>query len=107
MTLIENSDRGVTLNKGLAWSVLVVLATLIWYAASTVAGLTQSVGAQIDLIRDAAVSRGQLEIRVRVLENTAASTQSDLRNLSILMDELKQEQRETNTLLRQLNKPSP
>lgn len=107
MTLVESGDRGVTLNKGLAWSILVVLASLIFYAGSTVSGLTQSVQTQNDLIREAAVSRGQLEVRVRVLENAAASTLAEFRSINSTLEEMKLAQRETNALLRQLTQPRP
>ena len=107
MTLVESGDRGVTLNKALAWSILVVLASLIFYAGSTVSGLTQSVETQNELIRDAAVSRGQLEVRVRVLENAAASTLAEFRSINSTLEEMKLAQRETNALLRQLTQPRP
>ena len=41
--MIENSDRGITLNKPLAWTMLVTLAGLIWFGASTVSSLQSSV----------------------------------------------------------------
>ena len=34
--MIENIDRGVTLNKPLAWTMFVAVVTLVWYGGTTV-----------------------------------------------------------------------
>ena len=38
-THIENSDRGITITKGLAWTILVGLVGLSFYMGTTLAGL--------------------------------------------------------------------
>lgn len=103
--MIENSDRGITLNKGLAWTVGSGLIGAGLYVGLNIAGLTTALGAQNDQILEARQSRIGIEMRVRALENSAAGTAVQFQNLSAGLDEVKSAQRETNTLLRQLVRP--
>ncbi|MCF7725792.1 hypothetical protein [Sulfitobacter sp. M22] len=105
MSIIENSDRGITLNKGLAWTVGTGLIGAGLYVGLTIASLTTAVDNQNEQISEARQSRNGIELRVRVLENTAAGTEVQFRNLSSGLEEVKAAQRETNTLLRQLVRP--
>lgn len=105
MSMIENSDRGITLNKGLAWTVGTGLIGAGLYVGLTIAQLTTSLDNQNDQISEGRASRAQIELRVRVLENSAAGTEVQFRNLSEGLDEVKSAQRETNALLRQLVRP--
>ncbi len=105
MSMIENSDRGITLNKGLAWTIGCGLIAAGLYVGMTIADLTASLESQNDQISEARQSRAGIELRVRVLENSAAGTEVQFRNLSSGLEEVKEAQRETNTLLRQLVRP--
>lgn len=103
--MIENSDRGITLNKGLAWTVGTGLIGTGLYVGLTIASLTTALDSQNDQIREARDSRTHIEGRVRALENGAAGTAVQFRNLSSGLEEVKAAQRETNALLRQLVRP--
>lgn len=105
MTVIENSDRGITLNKGLAWTVGTGLIGAGVYVGITIASLTTALDSQNDQISEARQSRSGIEMRVRVLENNAAGSEVQFRNLSSGLEEVKAAQRETNALLRQLVRP--
>jgi hypothetical protein len=39
MTMIENSERGVTINKTLAWGMLLSLVSGVWFGGATIAKL--------------------------------------------------------------------
>lgn len=105
MSMIENSDRGITLNKGLAWTVSTGLIGAGLYVGLTIAHLTATLDNQNDQISEARDSRTNIEVRVRALENGAAGTAVQFRNLSSGLEEVKVAQRETNALLRQLVRP--
>ncbi len=75
MPRIENSDRGITLNKTLAWSMAVSLAIFLFWAGRTVQGMDSSVAtlavavAEQDAEQaDARHERGILNERLKVLE---------------------------------------
>jgi hypothetical protein len=105
MTLIENSDGGVTLTKPFAWTVGTGLIGAGVYVGLTIASLTTAVQAQGVQISEGKVERSQVEYRVRNLETNAAGIEVQFRNLSSALEEVKASQRETNTLLRQLVRP--
>lgn len=108
-THIENSDRGLTINKSLAWTIVTSLAAaLFWYASTT-----QSMKSSIEQINSALASiegarradlveTKQLEGRVRVLENDSTKQAAQYEGLAKSIEELKLAQKETNELLRQL-----
>ena len=107
--MIESTDRGITIHKALAWTMLVTVAGLIWWGGGTLASLqgaadrlTTALMETREMILAERASTAQLEARVRALENSA--TRQDVRfdALSVSIDELKQQARETNTLLREL-----
>jgi uncharacterized coiled-coil protein SlyX len=107
--MIENNERGITINKALAWTMLVSVAGLIWWGGGTLASLqsaadrlTSALTETREMIMAERASSAQLEARVRVLENSA--TRQDVRfdALSLSINELKQQARETNALLREL-----
>jgi hypothetical protein len=109
--MIENNERGITINKALAWTMLVSVAGLIWWGGGTLASLqgaadrlTSALTETREMIMAESASSAQLEARVRALENSA--TRQDVRfdALSMSINELKQQARETNTLLRELAK---
>ena len=107
--MIEQNERGITLNKALAWTMLVSVTGLIWWGGGTLASLqsaadrlTSALTETREMIMAERASSAQLEARVRVLENSA--TRQDVRfdALSLSINELKQQARETNALLREL-----
>lgn len=100
--MIENSDRGITLAKPLAWTILVSVIGAVWYGGSTVAGLTQSTQTVLGSLAAIQVSAAQVEGRVRALENNASRQDARFEALKQSLDEVKEQGRETNTLLRQI-----
>ena len=107
--MIENSDRGITLNKQLAWTVLSAMVLGGMWIGGTVTGLqntTANLNDAIDETRQTIVAEKQsssaLEIRIRDLE--VASTRQNTRfdALTQSLEEVKAAQRETNGLLRQI-----
>ena len=107
--MIENNDRGITINKALAWTMLVSVTGLIWWGGGTLASLqgaadrlTSALTETREMIMAERASSAQLEARVRVLENSAARQDVRFDALSLSINELKQQARETNALLREL-----
>ena len=45
--MIETNDRGITINKALAWTMLVSVAGLIWWGGGTLASLQGAADRQI------------------------------------------------------------
>ena len=108
-TMIETSDRGITINKALAWTMLVSVAGLIWWGGGTLASLqgaadrlTLALTETREMIVVERASSAQLEARVRALETSAARQDTRFDALSVSINELKSQARETNTLLREL-----
>ena len=107
--MIETSDRGITINKALAWTRLVSVAGLIWWGGGTLASLqgaadrlTMALTETREMIVVERASSAQLEARVRALETSAARHDTRFDALSVSINELKSQARETNTLLREL-----
>ena len=106
--MIENSDRGITLAKPLAWSILVSVVGAVWFGGSTVASLSQSTQSVIATLSAMQATSTQVEVRVRALENNASRQDARFEGLKQSLDEVKDGQRETNALLRQLmQSPKP
>ena len=107
--MIETNDRGITINKALAWTMLVSVAGLIWWGGGTLASLqgaadrlTLALTETREMIVVERASSAQLEARVRALETSAARQDTRFDALSVSINELKSQARETNTLLREL-----
>lgn len=100
--MIENSDRGITLAKPLAWSMLVSVVGAVWYGGSTVASLSQSTQGVITALAAMQSASAQVEGRVRALENNASRQDARFDGLKQSLDEVKSQQRETNDLLREI-----
>lgn len=108
-SMIETNDRGITINKALAWTILVSVAGLIWWGGGTLASLqgaadrlTMALTETREMIVVERASSAQLEARVRALETSAARQDTRFDALSVSINELKSQARETNTLLREL-----
>ena len=107
--MIDNTDRGITVNKALAWTMLVSVTGLIWWGGGTLASLqgaaerlTAALMETREMIVAERASSAQLEARVRTLENSAVRQDVRFDALSASIDELKQQARESNDLLREL-----
>ncbi len=116
--LIENSERGITLSKSLAWTMLVGLATLVWWGASTITRMEDTIetltaimaetrGQIVETRSGAAAATAQLEGRVRSLETGASRLDARYDALAASMAEVKEALRENSTLLRQLVRGDP
>lgn len=111
--MIENSDRGITLNKQLAWTIGTAIVVGGFWIGSTVTGLqTTTSRFSADLIESrtaitadiAAEKQASMVLETRVRSLEVSTTRQDARfdALSRSLDELKSQQRETNDLLRQI-----
>ena len=107
--MIEHSERGITINTALAWSMLVSVIGLIWWGGGTLASmqgaadrLTATLSETREMILAERASSAQLEARIRLLENSATRLDVRFHALSLSINELKQQARETNALLREL-----
>lgn len=106
---IENSDRGITLNKSLAWTLASALALGGMWVGTNVTKLAASTDAlALALTRAEATASSDraaaiaVEARVRALENLTTRQDARFDALNKSLDELKDAQRETNTLLRKM-----
>ena len=100
--MIENSDRGITLAKPLAWTILVSVIGAVWYGGFTVASLSSSTNSMVHAVSAQQAAITQVEVRVRALENNASRQAARSDGLKQSLDEVQEAQRETNTLLREL-----
>ena len=100
--MIENSDRGITLAKPLAWTMLASIVGVVWYGGTTVASLSLSTQAVTSALTVMQAANVQIEGRVRALENNAAAGLARYDALSQSLNEVKAQQGETNSLLREL-----
>jgi hypothetical protein len=80
--LIENSDRGITLNKSLAWTVGCGIVGAGLYIGLSLGGITTKLDEVSRGSTDASYERRQIETRVRSLEQSKA--RDDERFTSIL-----------------------
>ena len=86
---IENSDRGITLNKSLAWTILSALAILIWWGGATLADLRSSTSMLAEALGENKQANVSVEGRVRVLENGQARGDVQFESLSSSINEIK------------------
>ena len=107
--MTDNSDRGITINKALAWTMLASVTGLIWWGGGTRASLqsaadrlTSALTETREMIVAERASFAQLEARVRIPENGATGQDVRFDALPLSINALKQQARETNTLLREL-----
>lgn len=100
--MIENSDRGITLNKALAWTMAVGLISAGLTVGVNLAGLQSAVTLQAEQSAIAANERKDLDGRLRVVENSDAKRGVEFAYLRDTIEEMKRVQKETNDLLRGL-----
>ena len=94
--MIENNERGITINKALAWTMLVSVAGLIWWGGGTLASLqsaadrlTSALIETREMIVAERANSAQLEAHARVLENSATRQDTRFDALSLSINELK------------------
>lgn len=100
--MIEKSDRGITLAKPLAWTMIVSVIGAVWYGGSTVASLSYSTNSMVQAVSVQQAAISQVEVRVRALENNASRQDARFDGLKQSLDEVKAAQLETNELLRKI-----
>lgn len=79
--MIENSDRGLTINKQLGWTVLVAIVGLVFYMGTTIASLQSAVVVLNTSVVAQKADVTLLEARVRVLENQAGRFEEKLQSI--------------------------
>ena len=111
---IENSDRGLTINKSLGWTIGCGLllggmwvGTNVTQLSSATDGLTAALVRTEATVATDRAAASAIEARVRALENLTTRQDARFDALSRSMDELKEAQRETNTLLRRMTGVQP
>jgi septal ring factor EnvC (AmiA/AmiB activator) len=107
--VIENSDRGLTINKGLAWTIVTALvAAGVWVGTQTatmssgIDDLSDELDKLSAQISSEAGKRDQLAIRVRNLENKNAARDANYSHFSKRMQDVQTQLSENNRLLREL-----
>lgn len=121
--IIENSDRGITLNKSLAWTIFSSLVVLVWWGGATLSGvqktllaletaqMTDRMETRAALAEGRAESRtanAQVEQRVRTLENTQSRVDAQFTAMRESLDEIKRQSGAIEQMVRQyLQAPKP
>lgn len=88
--MIENSDRGITLNKTLAWTMLVTLASAVFWSGSTVQGLVGSVNTLTETVEELKSERQAVDGRIRLLETAQARADERFTNILALLSRIDQ-----------------
>ena len=99
---IENSDRGITLNKSLAWAMVVGLITGSLWLGSSMGDISGRMEQFTKASDDAIAARASLEIRIRTLETSMAQSRTQFEAIYGAIQDLKTDQREITNLLRQI-----
>lgn len=106
MSMIENSDRGITLNKGLAWTIVSALvAGSIWIGTQTSSATSgiETLKEQVTEVKgDTKAQLNDIKNRVRSLEGQSNRLAVDARHVNSELNEVQQQLRENNQLLRRL-----
>lgn len=99
--MIENSDRGITLAKPLAWAVLVFLLGSVWTGGNLIGNIRTTQASNIDKIEGLTKETSEIQGRIRVLENLTNRLDENIQELRRGVEAIQTEQRETNRLLRE------
>ena len=106
MAMIENSDRGITLNKGLAWTIVSALvAGSIWLGTQTATATNgiEGLEGQLEEVKDDTKSQIiDIKNRVRSLEGQSNRQAVASSHVNSELDEVQRQLRENNQLLRRL-----
>lgn len=104
--MIENSDRGITLNKTLAWTIVSSLALLVWWGGTTLANLQSATTMLTAALGESKVAMVAVEQRVRSLENTQTRVDAQFDGMRETLQEIKEQNRAIEQLVRQYLQPS-
>lgn len=113
--MIENSDRGVTLNKSLAWAIICgLIGAGLWVglqvqaATSGIQNLSDSIAEiKADATTQQAVERQrrtEVDARLRVLETTRAADATEISALRRDLTDFRKELREAVSVLRAMQR---
>jgi uncharacterized coiled-coil protein SlyX len=101
--MIENSDRGITLAKPLAWTILVAIVTLVWWGGTTIQSMQSTLTNLGGIITETRLLSSQSETRIRALEVSTTRNDAVVAAIRESLTDLKNSQAETNRLLRNLS----
>lgn len=111
--MIENSDRGITINKPLAWTIVTGLVMAgMWVGVQTTtlsAGIHELQGDLEDAMETLSSETGRrdrLDERVRSLETKSAARDASFEHTSRSLQEMKTQLAENNRLLREMLRQS-
>lgn len=99
---IANDDRGITVNKSLAWTLIVGLVGLGFWVGTQLTILSSGMDQYQSDSKAAAIVRSDLESRVRGLETRESRAAAITDGVRATLSEIKVQQSENNDLLRQL-----
>jgi hypothetical protein len=105
--MIENADRGITINKQLAWTMLTAIVVLVFWGGSTVAGLQSATQGLTATLNENKGLVAAVEGRVRVLENGQSRSDAQFSAMREALTEIKDQNRAIETLLRQMTQSKP
>lgn len=91
---IENSERGITLNKTLAWTIAIGIATGSLWLGASMAELNSEMRNVVKQADVAALRRAELETRIRALESSAVDQGRWISSISSNLEEIKAAQNE-------------
>jgi hypothetical protein len=111
--MIENSDRGITLNKSLAWTISVTFLAGAFWVGVQVTNATngiETLGVSLKDMRSDATMRQEVErqrsievdARLRALETTRAADANEISALRRDLTDFRSELREAVSVLRSL-----
>ncbi len=110
--MIENSDRGITLAKPLAWTILVGLVSAGIWVGTTSGSIRTELAALVDNVAEIQTGqsireqrdredRASIEARLRAVETSRAQDASEIGALRRDLGEFRNELKEATSLLRQ------
>lgn len=102
--MIERDERGITLNKTLAWGMVCGLIGAGIYVGQNIATLSTRIESLSEQSDNAEISRVAHDVRIRSLEAAQARSGAEYEAVQTSLEEIKRDQRENNTLLRQILK---
>lgn len=86
--MIENSDRGITINKGLAYTMVAGLVSFGFYFGTTISDVQQSIQVLDGRLSSQATSSNGREMRIRTLETDASRFDERVSNILGLLSRI-------------------
>ena len=99
---IENSERGITLTKSLAWTIAVGLINGSIYLGMQVAAVQAELSSISASMEKSDKERGELEVRLWTVEMSDTATKRDVSAMTDKIDDIKRDQQEILGLLRRV-----